>query len=124
MIRIDTHVAVWLYAGDLDRFSVTAKHALDEEQISASPLVQLELTYLHEIGRLSVGGAEIFGDLSERIGLRISQQPTSAVVASASPLSWTRDPFDRMIVGDALSENLRLLTKDELIRKNVPTAFW
>jgi PIN domain nuclease of toxin-antitoxin system len=87
-------------------------------------MVELELTFLHEIGRLTVNGPAIIGDLRQRIGLSMSELSMSSVIQSCGPLSWTRDPFDRIIVGDALAANTRLITKDELIRSNVPLAFW
>ncbi len=124
MIRIDTHVVVWLYTGELDRFSNTARQLLDTQPAVASPMVQLELTYLHEIGRLTVGGADIIGDLTTRMGLTLSDQPLLSVVQSAASLSWTRDPFDRLIVGDALAAGTQLVTKDDTIRQHASVAVW
>ena len=124
MIRLDTHVVVWLYAGELERFSPLAAAALEEEILVISPIVELELTYLHEIGRLTVSGSVVVADLRARLGLEISEQSLSAVVAAASPLDWSRDPFDRLIVGDALSASSPLLTKGETIRRRVSLARW
>lgn len=124
LIRLDTHVVVWLFAGDRNRLSPAAIDALEASVPTISPIVQLELTYLHEIGRLTVSGAEIVGDLHERIGLRLSEVSLSAVVHAASSLSWTRDPFDRLIVADALAASATLLTKDETIAANCSLASW
>lgn len=52
MIYLDTHVIVWLYLGNLSKFSDPAKVAINTQEIAISPIVSLELTYLHEIGRL------------------------------------------------------------------------
>jgi PIN domain nuclease of toxin-antitoxin system len=52
MIYLDTHVVVWLYAGDAAVFSPGAKQAINSSPLSVSPVVRLELTYLYEIGRL------------------------------------------------------------------------
>lgn len=124
LIRLDTHVVVWLYTGEIERLSAAAVEAIEGHQPCISPMVQLELTYLHEIGRLTVSGAEIVGDLQERIGLRLSDASMSAVVHAAASLSWTRDPFDRMIVADAVVAATDLVTKDELIRSNITFARW
>ncbi|MFM7536778.1 MAG: type II toxin-antitoxin system VapC family toxin [Acidimicrobiales bacterium] len=124
MIRLDTHVVVWLYVGDVERLSPRAIDALESNDLVVSPIVQLELSFLYEIGRLRVGGADIIGDLRERIGLHVSEVPTSALVNAATPLSWTRDPFDRLIVADATVAATDLLTKDETIRSNVSIARW
>lgn len=124
VIRLDTHVVVWLYAGATDRLSASARRLLDTEEPVMSPAVELELTYLREIDRLTVGGADIVSDLRARIGLTLSDVPFSAVVASAGTLSWTRDPFDRLIVADAIAAGAGLLTKDTEIRKNFSAAAW
>ena len=124
VIRLDTHVVVWLYTGEIERFTPEGRALLESEQLTVSPIVQLELTFLNEIGRLKVGGADILGDLESRIRLYTVNQPLLAVVQSAASLSWTRDPFDRLIVGDALAANCPLLTKDDAIRSKVPLAVW
>jgi len=46
------------------------------------------------------------------------------VETEAAPLTWTRDPFDRLIVGDATGANSALLTKDSTILANCPLAEW
>ena len=124
MIRLDTHVVAWLFAGELERLSKHALAAVENEDLGISPIVELELTFLHEIGRLTVGGTHIINDLRERIGLTSSDRTMSSVVAAAADLGWTRDPFDRLIVGDALAAGSELVTKDGTIRRHVGLARW
>ncbi len=124
VIRLDTHVVVWLYSGERERLSDAAATLIDEHVPVVSPTVQLELTYLHEIGRLTVGGGDILEDLGARIGLVRSDVPMAAVVQAAAALSWTRDPFDRMIVGDAIAAAATLVTKDDVIHANTTVAAW
>jgi PIN domain nuclease of toxin-antitoxin system len=124
LIRLDTHVVVWLYTGETERLSAAARSALEAEPAAISPMVQLELTFLHEIGRLRLGGGDIVGDLRERLGLVLSPEPFTAVVHAAAGLSWTRDPFDRLIVGDALAANSTLITKDDTILAHCRLARW
>jgi len=124
MIRLDTHVIVWLYTGDIERLSDAAIEVIETHDLLVSPMVQLELTYLHEIGRLTVGGSEIIGDLRDRIGLRLSDEPMASAVHAATSITWTRDPFDRMIVADAIVAATDLLTKDQTILANTSLARW
>lgn len=124
VIRLDTHVAIWLYTGESERFSARAAERLAEEDLVISPIVDLELTYLFEVGRLRVPGTAIVSDLKERIGLQHSAQSLASAVAAAIPLDWTRDPFDRLIVGDAIGANSALLTKDSTILANCTLAEW
>jgi PIN domain nuclease of toxin-antitoxin system len=124
VVRLDTHLVVWLYAGTPERLSKPAIEAINNNDLVVSPIVELELTYLFEIGRLTVNGPSIIGDLRQRIGLSLSDSSMVAVMQAAGALSWTRDPFDRIIVGDAIAANTRLITKDEKIRDNFTSALW
>jgi PIN domain nuclease of toxin-antitoxin system len=124
VIRLDTHVVVWLYTGEVERLGEATRAAIDTEIPMISPMVQLELSYLHEVGRLTVGGADIVNDLVGRIGLRRSEADLAALTEAAAALTWTRDPFDRLIVADALVAGATLLTKDRRIRQHTSIAQW
>jgi PIN domain nuclease of toxin-antitoxin system len=123
-MHLDTHVVAWLFAGDLSRFPVSARELLEAQPLHISPMVELELQYLFEIGRTSEPGTIVVQDLTQRIGLGISAASFSHVVTNASALNWTRDPFDRLIVGQALADGVSLLTRDANIRSNFSAAVW
>ena len=124
MIYLDTHVVVWLYAGRTDLLSPLAVDRIEAEDLFISPMVQLELEYLREIERLTVGSALIIESLSQRIGLALCDLPFAAVVVESIQQSWTRDPFDRLITAQAIARNARLLTKDLHIRDHCNLAVW
>lgn len=124
VIRLDTHVVVWLFTGETQLLSADAIHAIEQQELVISPMVQLELSYLHEIGRLTIGGADLIADLQRRIGLRRSDLPLEALVNTAATLTWTRNPFDRLIVADALVAGTALLTKDRTIHEQTTIARW
>jgi hypothetical protein len=84
----------------------------------------LELEFLREIGRVLVDPGDIVGELHRTIGLRVCGLEFSRVVECAKPLSWTRDPFDRLIVGQAIADDRPLITKDAPILANYPKAVW
>lgn len=124
MIYLDTHVVVWLYSGLTDKLSSTAVELLNEHDIRISPIVRLELHYLHEIQRLSAEADKIIADLSSRIGLQLCDKPFNRIIGQALTLGWTRDSFDRIIVAHAgLNDNL-LLSKDETILANYANGRW
>ena len=124
VIHLDTHVIAWLYAGQIPRLSARARAAIERDAIAISPMVELELEYLHEIGRLTVPSAVIVEDLERRLGLSVLETPFPLVVAEARRQSWTRDPFDRLIAAQAIVEGASLLTADEGIRAAVRAAVW
>ena len=124
MIYLDTHVVVWLYAGELDKISTFAKALIEENDLLISPMVILELTYLQEIERISVEASVIVESLEAAIGLQVCRLSFHQLVMEAMAQNWTRDPFDRIIAANALCAKSKLLTKDAVILKNCPYAVW
>ena len=124
MIHIDTHVVLWLYAGDLRRFPRTIRRRLEHDDLRISPMVALEVQYLHEVGRISENAGNVISDLSLKLGLAQAEGDFSSVAAAAVGLSWTRDPFDRLIVAHAAINGVSLLTKDRTIRRHYRQAVW
>lgn len=124
MIYLDTHVVIWLYTGLLVRFSETAQSLLNDHDLIISPIVRLELRYLQEIGRLTTPAEAVVMDLAKRIGLQVCDQEFDRVVTAALDFSWTRDPFDRLIVANAALNETMLLSKDQNILAHYPLARW
>jgi PIN domain nuclease of toxin-antitoxin system len=124
LIYLDTHVLVWLYAGQVEQFSDSVQALLNEQDLLISPMVQLELQYLHEIKRVTVTADTIIADLAQRLGLAICPKPFTAIIAQATQASWTRDPFDRIIVAHAGLDNNILISKDQTIRDHYALAQW
>lgn len=124
VIFLDTHVVVWLYAGEVDRFPQRARKKLESEPLLISPMVLLEIQYLHELSRVSQGPALIVKELEKSLGLDVHTEDFERIVVAAMAESWTRDPFDRIISAQANLAGAPLLTKDESIRKHYRQAFW
>lgn len=124
LIHLDTHIVCWLYEARIDLLSEPARAAIERGRLAVSPIVDLELQYLHEIGRIGKGPVTVLSALSAEIGLALDPQPLEKVVGRARDLHWTRDPFDRLIVAAALLAGGRLVTKDALIRKHCKAALW
>jgi len=124
LIYLDTHVVVWLYAGKVEKLSEQAKELINGHEVFISPVVRLELQYLFEIQRTTDEANEIVFDLSDRIGLKICDKSFNTIVSGALDFSWTRDPFDRIIVANAAINNNILVTKDQNILENYEKAMW
>jgi len=124
VIYLDTHVVVWLYSGRFDLIPQLAKDLLNNHELRISPMVRLELQYLYEIDRLTTSAAVVFDELAGAIGLVVCAEPFSAIVTEAERQSWTRDPFDRIIVAQSAYSSSTLVTRDELIHNNYAHAAW
>jgi len=125
MIYLDTHVILWLYLRKGEGLSGRARQLIEyEDLVLISPMVLLELDYLHEIGRTTLSSSQVFDYLWQRLGIQICQRAFMNVVRKASQLSWTRDPFDRMITAQAAIGQNTLITKDKIIQENYEHAVW
>jgi PIN domain nuclease of toxin-antitoxin system len=124
VIYLDTHVVVWLYAGEHARLARTGRRLIESERLLVSPVLLLELALLEETGRIQVGPQTVFNELEASLGLSLCDLPFADVSAASLQQSWTRDPFDRLIVGQAIAKGARLVTKDRLIRRHFRSAVW
>jgi PIN domain nuclease of toxin-antitoxin system len=124
LIFLDTHVVVWLYAGLVEKISLPAQQLLNSDAISISPIVRLELQYLYEIDRVTVQANAIVTDLVNRIGLQVWEGDFNTVIGQALTLSWTRDPFDRLIAANASLNDDILISKDQRLHEHYPHTRW
>jgi len=124
LIYLDTHVVVWLYAGKVGYLSNKARDLINTNEVIISPVVPLELQYLFEIQRITDNAKLIVSDLSDRIRLKICDKSFNTIISCALDYSWTRDPFDRIIVANAAVSNNILITKDQNILDNYERAIW
>ena len=114
----------WLYEGVDDRLSATARELIGAGQASISPVVELELAYLFEIHRVSEPPAVPIAALGRTIGLSVADISAAALVQAATGLSWTRDPFDRLIAAHAIAADAPLVTADRTLLEHLPQAVW
>lgn len=117
-LYLDTHIAIFLFMGAKQRLSARALKLIESEEIRISPMVFLELQYLYEIGRLKQPPDKVVGYLEARLDLRQCNIPFPRVAQFAANETWTRDPFDRIIVAQARLGEHRLLSLDEAILQN------
>ena len=122
--HLDTHIVVWLYAGEVERLPREVHAHLETHDLQISPAVVLELQYLFEVRRVAEPAQSVVTALEGSLGLTVSTLSFQRVVATAVEQIWTRDPFDRLIVAQAQAEGVSLVTADKLIRKHYARALW
>ncbi|MCA9386788.1 PIN domain-containing protein [Candidatus Dojkabacteria bacterium] len=118
IVFLDTHIVVWLYASDSSRLSSRALDLIEENDLFVSPMVELELQYLYEIGRIIKTPEEVLQELSYSIGLQVADSSLKKLIKTAKTLTWTRDPFDKMITAEAMLSDSYLISVDNKIREN------
>jgi len=120
---LDTHVLVWLYEDPTD-FPPAVKALLDRDELYVSPLVALELQYLWETQRILVEPGLILENAYTGLGLSMDASNAGTAILWSRNLTWTRDPFDRIITAQAHIAQAALATKDRTIRQHYDRAVW
>ena len=123
-VYLDTHVVVWLFSGEIDKLSDKAREIIEASELLISPMVVLELEFLYEIGRLRYQHNAIITSLSQSIDLKVCPLPFVTVAEESTKHNWTRDPFDRLIVANAICNDSVLLSRDRKIQDNYHMAVW
>jgi len=124
VILLDTHVVVWLYDDPVRLLPDPVRERLNAEPLALSPFVKLELQYLFEVGRVAVPAQSIVDNLVPKLEMLVTDPPSAQVCQAAIGLDWTRDPFDRLISAQAVAAGMALITKDRVIRRHLPLAWW
>jgi len=87
-------------------------------------MTAFELTYLHEVGRARDSTQVMLDALRRNIGAEVLDVSFAELTSAAAGLTWTRDPFDRLISAHAIVADAPLLTADRTILDNLPLAIW
>lgn len=124
MIHLDTQIAVWLFANKPRQLSREATRTIERSQLFLSPFVLVELEILVECGRLDIDVDSLVRGLGADFNVRLSSASTEAIMRRARTFAWTRDPFDRLIVANAMADDARLVTADKHIQQNFKNAVW
>lgn len=124
MIALDTHAVLWLYEYGPSGVPPGIAARLGVETVRVSPPARLELAYLHEVGRQTAAPTAILQHLGSRMDLGAEELSAQALFDAAAPLTWARDPFDRLICAHAAAIGADLATKDATIRAHFPRAVW
>ena len=123
MTYLDTHSALWLCTRDV-ALSDAALREIESGELRLSPMAILEMQLLQEIGRLNAPPARFVGILKRDFEVTVCSIPFHAVVEAAIGETWTRDPFDRVIVAQARFAKGKLITRDRKILEHFPGALW
>jgi PIN domain nuclease of toxin-antitoxin system len=119
-LLLDTHIALWAIADDA-RLPTKARHLIEdaENDILVSAATIWEIAIKHGLGRGGTNAMPISApaalDWFGKAGYGLIDITTAhaAAVETLPPLH--QDPFDRMLVAQALTEPLRLLTHDPAV---------
>lgn len=118
-VLLDTHVVHW-WSAEPKRVSRTAQQAMeaaDELLIAAVTWQELAWLARHERIFLNVPIRSWLEELSTNLRT-VGLTPAIADTAVSLPSSFPRDPMDRLIYATAIEQGVKLVTKDQAIRKH------
>jgi PIN domain nuclease of toxin-antitoxin system len=111
----DTHVVLWalLRPKELDRRAARALRAASNE-VFASAASLWEIAIKEGLGKLRLPGppAEWLPEALERTGFETLPIAGAHALAAGALPPHHRDPFDRMLVAQAVAEGLTVVTRD------------
>ena len=113
-VLLDTHFLLWAVLGlpRMDEFPWLERY----RPWGVSPVSFLELQFLSEVGRLELRHEEFVEALGRDPRFVIDEVPLMALVSHALSLSWTRDPFDRLLAAHSAARRTPLCTLDRRMR--------
>jgi PIN domain nuclease of toxin-antitoxin system len=118
-LLLDTQIAIWVLTGD-SRLSARAVNVIDDaDQVLVSAVSIWEIAIKHSLGRtgrnrLTYSGAEAISRCQASGFEFLAITPQHAAAVGQLP-GLHGDPFDRLLIAQALTEPLILLTHDELV---------
>ncbi len=126
-ILLDTHALLWWLAGS-DRLSAVAHGAIadDANEILVSAASAWEIATKHRLGRLP-GAAAVAEDV---IGCLLDQgfQPLAITVSDGERAGRlpgpVRDPFDRMLIAQALTLDVAMVSIEERFDRYGVRRLW
>ena len=112
-VLLDTHLLLWALASP-GKLSSKARRQIDSSEVFASAASIWEISIKSALGKLQADPAEVLSGI-EPAGfdhLHITGEHTAAV---ANLPHLHKDPFDRLLIAQAMKERMILLTDDELL---------
>lgn len=125
-LLLDTHALIWFQSGDR-RLSKAARRAIeaDDAELLISAATVWEMAIKASLGRLTLPGP-VDTYLAEKVGQGYRMLAISWThAAGVEDLPWHhRDPFDRLLIAQALSERCPVVTRDRAFRRYGVEVIW
>ena len=125
MILLDTHAFYW-YMCDKDHLTPAVMDIIEmADHVCVSVATFWEMTIKSSLGKLTLPVS--ISNLMETCGqLDFTILPITAehLTCLAALPFFHRDPFDRLIVSQAIAENMTIITKDHILSQYPAKTFW
>lgn len=125
MILLDTHTLIWFMFDD-SKLSARALSAIkSENKVYVSVASFWEIAVKQSIGKISITGTiQDIADKCSEVDISILPIEPKHLDNIKDLPDIHKDPFDRLIVSQAITENMVLVTKDAIIPQYGVTTIW
>jgi PIN domain nuclease of toxin-antitoxin system len=113
---LDTHFVVWIVS-NASRLK-SYRWLNDYQPWGVSPVSLLEIQLLAEIGRRRLENPRFTQELMGDSRFEVDDVPLTNLIQKSLDLTWTRDPFDRLISAHSLLRRVPLCSVDEMMLAN------
>ncbi|MFN5627892.1 MAG: type II toxin-antitoxin system VapC family toxin [Bacteroidota bacterium] len=116
---LDTHAFLWFVAGDKQLPESIKSKIIDINESCFLSVASLwEITIKNQIGKLTLGlSLEELFEYADRNRIEIIQISNEHLLTLSKLPGHHNDPFDRIIISQAIAENLTLVSKDKGFKK-------
>lgn len=123
---LDTHTFIWFFNGD-EQLSFKAKKLIEDSKTRKFVSIASIWEVAIKIGLKKLffdGNVSEVAELIEKNGFQILQISVDHTVAYEALELVHRDPFDRILVAQAMVEKMIIITKDDNIQKYIVKTNW
>lgn len=126
-LLLDTHTALW-WLNEYEKLSPEAKSLLldDENELFISVVSLWEIAIKISLGKLIAvkGGVSEINSIFQNMPVNLlALKPSHIEIVEVLPFIH-RDPFDRMLIATAKSEDMAILTADKNIHEYDVLTLW
>lgn len=125
-LLVDTHAVIW-FITDSPNLPVAVRKIIEEKEnncyVSLASFWEMGIKY--SLDRLELNaGLEVIFQIIEESGFELLPITPGHVLEIAKMQFYHQDPFDRLIIGQAITEDLCIVTKDEQFQKYGVPIIW
>jgi PIN domain nuclease of toxin-antitoxin system len=126
-LLLDTHIFLW-WELEPEKLSSAALVCLEAEEnqliISMASIWEMQIKI--QLGKLQLkrGLADVINRQRKENGLAVLPVEISYIIALEKLPSFHKDPFDRMLIAQAMTENIAIITADQAFHHYPINTIW
>jgi PIN domain nuclease of toxin-antitoxin system len=125
-LLIDTHAVIWFITED-SKLPLKTKKIIEntENNCFVSIATYWEIAIKHSLGRLNLDSElENIFRIIEKTGFEILPITTNQILINAGLPHHHQDPFDRIIIAQAIQDDLKIVSKDGQFKNYQVSLIW